>query len=209
MLVFLETVSENLFETEVNRMTSSQILLQVAAAKLRSDTLEDVMNQEGRGKQHFSFLFSLNSDNKLQYRSDVQKNGRVTGQISAKIFQGSPFFSGIGSPTQALSKLEGNEQRPRPRLEPGRLSFFRLGICGYITSPGMKTLIVNQLIVVFANFNFMSHKDSFNLVIGILAQHQHISCGRKYHPGFSISEDFTIGIINNFTGKTNQSREQL
>lgn len=33
----------------------------------------------------------------------------------------------------------------------------------------MRTLIVNQLIVVFANFNFMSHKDSFNLVIGILA----------------------------------------
>lgn len=90
------------------------------------------MNQERRGKQPFSFLFSLNSDNKLQYRSDVQKNGRVTGQISARIFQGSPFFSGIGSPTQALSKLEGNEQRPRPRLEPGGLSFFRLGICGYI-----------------------------------------------------------------------------
>ena len=131
-------------------------------------------------------------------------------KFQQKIFQGSPFFSGIGSPTQALSKLEGNEQRPRPRLEPGGLDhFFALEYVGK-TSPGMKTLIVNQLIVVFANFNFMSHKDSWkNLVIGILAQHQHISCGRTYHPGFSIFEDFRIGIIDNFTGKTNQSREQL
>jgi len=57
MLVFLETVSESLFETEVNRITSSQILLQVAAAKLRSDTLEDV--HEPRKTREATLFLSL------------------------------------------------------------------------------------------------------------------------------------------------------